>query len=435
MFTRCEKFATVAFMFVVLLFSIACQPNADENSTADATLLSSNLNRELSPQLSAGQLGQLIQGQQQFAFDVYGQLAAGSEENLFFSPLSIYQALGMTYAGARNNTAAQMAKVMGISLSDVEYHRAMNAMDQLLNSRKGGDGHGFKLNVVNALWGQRDYPFLPEFLDTLAVHYGAGLRTLDFMTQAESCRQTINKWVSDETAQKIPELIAEGLIDPMTRLVLTNAIYFNAAWAVPFNKDLTQTGPFTLLSGESVAMPFMVLSPGCGEHGETISHYRGEGYDAVQLPYENNQLGLLMLVPDLGYFRDFEANLSSDTLNRATNALTPYSGSLTMPKFSAEGDFELSEILQHLGMRDAFDDAADFTGIVNSRELSIAKVVHKATITVDEDGTEAAAATAVIMRYTSVPDKIVIDRPFIFFIRDFETNAILFMGSIKNPIK
>ncbi len=418
-----------------LIGSTACSPDEIEEKIVDANLLRSTLSRELRPQLADGHMVKLTAGQQGFALDLYRKLVGSEDGNIFFSPLSISQALSMTYAGARGETAVQMARVLNITLPDADHHRAMNALDQLLNSRKGEGDHGFVLRMVNAIWGQKNYPFLSGFLDILALHYGAGLRVLDFISDPERCRQAINNWVSDQTEEKIPELIAEGLIDSLTRLILTNAIYFKAAWAIPFDRDLTHNAPFSPPMGDCVSVSMMILPPGGGENGEMPQAYRGEGFRAIQLPYENNQLGMVLLLPDEGNYSFFEENLSAAILDEAISGLSPFSGRVLMPKFAAEGDFSLSDLLQALGMVDAFAGQADFTGIVSSRELSISEVLHKATITVDEAGTEAAAATAVIIRYTSVPEEIVVDRPFILLIRDFETGAILFMGRIMNPLQ
>jgi serpin B len=319
-------------------------------------------------------------------------------------------------------------------LAQDDLHRAFNALDIELASRgegaQGRDDKGFRLNIVNAIWGQRDYPFLTEFLDTLAENYGAGLRVLDFIKAPEESRVTINEWVSDQTEERIEDLIPQGAIDSLTRLVLTNAIYFNAAWQYPFDESDTRDGTFYLLDGSEVTVPMM-------HQTEDFGYAEGDGYQVVELPYDGRELSMVILLPRAGQFGAFEDALDAQRVAAMIHDLERRQVILTMPKFEFESEFSLSHTLAAMGMPTAFSDSADFSGMTGNRELSISDVIHKSFVAVDEAGTEAAAATAVIMGLTALPPaeavEVSIDRPFLFLIRDIDTGSILFVGRVANP--
>jgi len=381
------------------------------------------------PEAGAG-LAELVAGNSAFAFDLYQALRT-SEGNLFYSPYSISQALAMTYAGAEGETKQQMADTLSFTLPDDQLHPAFNALDLELASRgeaqHGSDAYRFQLNIVNAIWGQQGYAFLPDFLDVLAQNYGAGMRLLDFIGAPEESRVTINDWVSEQTEGKITDLIAPGLINPMIRLVLTNAIYFNAPWSFPFRPEDTEEGTFHLLDGGEVTVPMM-------KQDLKFQYAEGEGYQALDLPYGLGELSMLILLPQAGQFEAFESSLTADRVDGIVGQLDEWGITLSMPSFKFESAFDLGEALAGMGMPDAFG-AADFSGMTGSRDLYIAFVVHKAFVSVDETGTEAAAATGVGMA-VSAPQQyadFIVDRPFIFLIRDDETGAILFVGRVLNP--
>jgi serpin B len=338
----------------------------------------------------------------------------------------------MTYAGARGETAQQMADTLQFMLEQERLHPAFNWLDAELAKRgegaQGKDGEGFRLNIVNAIWGQKDYTFLSDFLDILAENYGAGLRILDFITETEKSRLIINDWVSDQTEQRIKDLIPQGVITVATCLVLTNAIYFNAAWDYPFNEHMTADGPFYLLHGGQVILPMM-------KQTEVFGYIEGEGYQAVELQYDGNELSMVIFLPETGNFEAFEEELQAQQVCDIISGLQPTGVALTMPQFEFESEFNLNNTLKDLGMPAAFSGAADFSGMTGTRDLYISAVQHKAFVSVDEAGTEAAAATAVVME-EEAPDQqaeVTIDRPFIFLIRDIETGAILFVGRVMNP--
>ena len=397
-----------------------------------AGLLQSDKPRETSPDIVTADLEDLVEGNSAFAFDLY-QAIKEKGGNLFYSPYSISVALAMTYAGARNETEQQMADTLRFTLDQSKLHPVFNSLDLELASRgegaEGKDGEGFRLNIVNEIWGQKDYEFRNEFLDVLSENYGAGLRLLDYINAPEASRVTINDWVSDQTEGRIEDLIPQGVIDALTRLVLTNAIYFNAAWLNPFNEDITDDGDFYLLDGGKVTVPMMIQS-------ESLGYAEGDGYRAVELPYDSRELSMVILLPDSGKFEEFEGSLDAGLVDTIKNDLIYQEVALTMPKFKFESEFGLTDTLAAMGMPVAFTGAADFSGMTGNRDLFIAEVLHKAFVSVDEAGTEAAAATAVAMSLTAAPGEpveVTLDRPFIFLIRDIETDAILFVGRMVNP--
>jgi serpin B len=399
--------------------------------SAEANVVESDLPRETSPSVSAEDLTELAEGNQAFALDLYQALLEEEDGNLFYSPYSISAALAMTYAGARNVTEKEMAEVLHFKLPQDRLHPAFNALDLLLTSRGGDGDDGFQLNIANALWGQKGYEFLSEFLDMLAENYGAGLRVLDFGRDPEKARQIINDWVYEKTEEKIEDLIPKGIIDPATRLVLTNAIYFNADWRYPFEKSDTYDGDFHLVDGTVVTVPLMSQT-------ESFRYGEGEGYQAIALPYVGGEMEMVIILPSVGQFENFERSLNAEKVNEILNSVQTTEVALTLPKFEFESDFSLSEILIEMGMPSAFGMGAgtDFSGIDGTLNLAIKEVIHKAFVSVDEEGTEAAAATAVIIaEMAAVADatEMRIDRPFIFMIRDMETGTVLFLGRVMNP--
>ena len=375
-----------------------------------------------------------MRGNNTFALDLYRALS-GREGNLFYSPFSISQALTMTLAGAKGETELQMANTLHHKLPQSRLHLSFNALDQELASRgtglEGEENHYFQLNIANAIWGQHGYEYLPDFLDVLAEHYGAGLRTLDFAGGPEESRARINNWVSEETGEKIKDLLPPGTINSFTRLVLTNAIYFKASWTWPFDKDRTQERPFHLTGGGRVEVPTMTATS-----EDFYGYAKGNGYQAVDVPYSLGEMSMTILLPDEGTFAKFEDSLNADVLDQILVDIEIDYVTLTMPLFKFESAFSLAETLSGMGMPDAFDARADFSGMTGTKELRISAIVHKAFVSVDEEGTEAAAATAVMV-LLSGPNKdpipVTVNRPFIFLIRDTATGTVLFLGRVMNP--
>ncbi len=382
---------------------------------------------------TADEIAQLTAANGEFAFDLYQALSEG-EGNLFLSPHSISSALAMTYAGAQGQTEQQMADALRFTLEQSRLHAAFNAVDQALAERgkgaEGRDDEGFRLYVVNALWGQKDYAFLPGFLDTLAENYGAGLRLLDFVTETEEARQSINRWVEEQTENRIQDLIPQGALGPLTRLVLTNAIYFNAAWLEPFEEMATTDWPFYLTDDSTVTASMM-------HRTGSYAYAEGDGWQAVQIPYTDRSLSMLVVVPERGTYAEWENALDNSVIQDILDDLAYGQVALGLPKFEFRSSFQMATALRELGMTDAFSlPPADLTGMTGNKDLFISDVIHKAFVAVDEAGTEAAAATAVVVGATSMPQEpqeMTIDHPFLFMIRDADTGAILFLGRVLDP--
>jgi len=363
-----------------------------------------------------------------FAFDLYAKLK-GAEGNLFFSPFSISTALAMTYAGARGDTAAQMAEVLHFDLPPVLLHRALAAAMGRLQAKE--EDRGYQLSIANALWGQEGCRFLPEFLDLTKNHYGAGLREVNF-ARTERARKTINKWVEKQTHDKIKDLIKKGVLQPETVLVLTNAIYFLGDWACQFEERRTNDAPFTLLDGKKIKTPMM-------RQTEDFKYMEGEDFKALGLPYKNNELSMIIFLPNKADgLPAFEKALTAEGIAKSIAKMREEEVLVALPKFKMTSEFELSKTLQSMGMTDAFWlPPADFSGMTGKKDLFIAKVIHKAFVEVNEKGTEAAAATAVVMHLAvAMPSKTKVfraDHPFLFLIRDNRTGSILFIGRVMNP--
>jgi serpin B len=432
-----SSFISSILIAMILLGGISCLTSSSQAPSLVQVNqeLQSDKQRVTSPVTSQSDLTALVDGNNIFAFNTYQSLKDNT--NLFFCPYSISLALAMTYAGARGDTEQQMAETLHFNLPQERLHPSFNSLDLELSQRgqgaKGKDNQGFRLNIVNAIWGQEGFTFLQNFLDTLAQNYGAGIRLLDFQSAPEASRVAINNWVSDQTEGRIKALIPQGAIDPMTRLVLTDAIYFNAAWQYPFEKSATCEDTFYLLNGNEVNVPMM-------HQTESFAYTEGNDYQAVELPYDGRELSMLVLLPQPGQFTSFEDSINSDKVVQIINSLDTKKIALSMPKFEFSSDFSLKDTLSALGMPVAFSGNADFSGMDGKRDLQISDVIHKAFVSVDESGTEAAAATAVIIRLTSapMPEQIIsmtIDRPFIFLLRDIQTGTILFIGDILNPVE
>ena len=428
---RLISISVILAVALVALLLLTLLPGGLQPAVAET--LRSDKPRITSPDIATAEQALLIEGNSAFAFELYRALK-GEEGNLFYSPHSVSVALVMTYAGASGETAEQMADTLHFLFEQERLHRAFNWLDAELAQRgegiEGKDEDGFRLSIANAIWGHKDYHFLSTFLDVLAENYGAGLRILDFVEETEASRLAINQWVSDQTENRIRDLIPRGAIDELTRLVLTNAIYFNAHWEHPFDAKSTTNGHFYLLDGRQITVRMM-------RQTEVFNYARGQGYQAVELPYNGGELSMVILLPNAGEFEAFENEIQAELASDIIDGLQPARLALTMPKFEFGSQFSLNDMLAGMGMPLAFTEEADFSGMTDIRELFISDVVHKAFVAVDEAGTEAAAATGVVMAPTAMPPdpdvQVTIDRPFIFLIRDIETGAILFVGRVLNP--
>jgi serpin B len=316
-----------------------------------------------------------------------------------------------------------MADVLHFDLPQERLHPAFNAADLALTGGND-DPEAFQLRIANSVWGQTGHPFRPEYLDVLAENYGAGLRLADFATASEPVRQAINRWVAEQTADRIKDLMPPGSVTPDTRLVLANAVYFKAKWEAPF--QFWGDGDFTLVDGNVVKAPFMARR-------SAARYLQGDGFEAIEIAYQGNRARMVVLVPAPGRFADFEAGLDDAQLAAILDGLQETEAVLEMPKFSFESRFSLAKTLADMGMPDAFGGAADFSGMDGSGGLSISHVEHKAFVAVDELGTEAAAATGAGMVVSAPPVILHIDRPFLFLIQDQPTGTVLFAGRVLDP--
>jgi len=373
-----------------------------------------------------------------FAVSMYRQIGMGSD-NFFFSPFSIVSALGMTQAGARNETERQIREALEITLEGDDFHAAMNGLDLSLMGH-ASSAEGVTLRVVNSAWTQTGYPFRAAYLDLLARQYGAGINLLDFIAEPEPSRIVINDWVSDQTNEKIQDLLPKGTITADTRLVLTNAVYFLADWLYTFDKNKTEDAEFTRVDQTTVSAPLMTL----GKEDEKVMLLYNWHEDLqvriLQLPYKGDRLAMTLFLPEPGTFASFEESLSPEVVQTLVTGLdTTELPPVRIPKFTYKSpSFSLVEAFKKLGMVDAFTPEADFSGINGTKSLYISDIVHKSFVAVDEQGTEAAAATAVAFEDRSAPahySRFVADRPFVYCIRDISTGVILFMGKVTDPTR
>jgi serpin B len=371
-----------------------------------------------------------------FALDLYAKLAGEREaENLFFSPASIEMALAMTCAGARGSTASQMAGVLHLPPGTQTIHEDFSGfLDQLYSGRSAEEyKRGYQLSIANALWGQGGYKFLPRFMNLIEKKYGARLGELDFKSDSEGARRTINAWVEKKTRDRIKDLIGRGVLSPDTRLVLTNAIYFKGNWADEFEKNATREELFHLSAREQKKVPFMRRTGSCG-------YMKQESFQMLKLPYVGNDLSMIILLPGkIGGLAALEHQLTLEKLHEWFSRLSEQKVAVSIPKFEVTAQFNLNSTLASLGMSDAFRaDRADFSGMNGNRDLFLSDVIHKAFVEVNEEGTEAAAATGVVIELTaarphSPPPVFRADHPFLFVIREERSGTLLFMGRLADP--
>lgn len=388
------------------------------------------------PAASRDEVDALVEGNNEFAFELYSRLSG--DDNLFFSPYSITAALSMTAAGARGNTELEMAGVLRFPTEDVEGVARPVARDRVAASFASLDAGlkadpseaGYELHIANSLWGQEDYPFVGSYLAMLEASYGAGVSLVDFVRDAEGARLRINDWVETETREKIEDLIPPGGVNSATTLVLANAVYFKGDWARKFDEDRTDDAVFHGASGDS-EVPMMYQK---GEFG----YAEVDGAQLLEMPYKGDDVSMLVVLPDgelVGDLAALEAGMTPELLSEWSEALTERDVKVYFPRFELTwGTTNISSLLVAMGMREAFAPGADFSGMTERNDLYIGPVFHKAFVAVNEEGTEAAAATAVVMKRAAVEIDPVFraDRPFMFLIRENKTGSILFMGRVAN---
>lgn len=371
---------------------------------------------------------------QAFGTDLYRSLAL-EPGNLVCSPYSVAVALAMTRNGARGRTATEMDSVLHAPAVD-RLNSGVNALQQHLDSRAGrqdradGTSATISFDVANSLWGQHDLEWSVGFLDALARDYGAGMRLVDYSADAEAARRQINAWTGAQTHDRIPELVPPGVLDYLTRLVLVNAIYLKAPWEEPFPTAVTTPGTFTRADHSSVTTPMM--------HGDlrAAGYSSGPGWQAVDLPYAGSQVAMAIVVPDTDGVAALERNLNGAALNKLLTGFASTALILDLPRWTFRTQTSVKDQLKGLGMPTAFTDRADFGGMTTQAQLMIKDVLHEAFIAVDEAGTEAAAATAVVVQESSAPAApvtVTVDRPFLFVVHDVETATPLFLGRVNDP--
>jgi serpin B len=371
----------------------------------------------------------LVEGNTAFALQLYGKLRS-TDGNLALSPYSISSALAMTYAGARGETARQMEQTLHFDQSQTDLHPLFGRLDAALKAAQGSN----ELNIANSLWPQEKYPFREEFLNLLKKDYGATVTPLNYEREAEQARVKINQWVDDKTRHKIAEIIGPRVLNELTRMVLVNAIYFKGTWATPFPESATHPDKFYAKPDTSVTVPFM-------HKRGSFSYAENDQLQLIALPYAGRQLEMLVLLPrSRDGIGQLENCLTAASLSAWTSGMRDQPVNVALPKFKMSSGFGLGETLQALGMKDAFDkDRADFSGMDGRPHwLYISAVLHKAYIDVNEKGTEAAAATAVVFADSAPhpvepPREFRADHPFLFLIRDSTTGSILFMGRVAKP--
>ena len=402
-----------------------------ENSLSQAPLTGALGIRTIFP--NGGQAAansSLAEANNAFAIDFFKQ-ATKPSENAVFSPYSISAAFAMAYAGAAGQTASQMQKVMHWSEPASKIAADFTALDQILkNAQKSG---ALELSIANTLWPQKGYAFQKDYLALLEGNFKTALHEADFAKQPEVERSRINQWVQQQTSDRIKDLLPPGSLSPITRLVLANAIYFKAKWQTPFSTNSTRPAPFYLAAGGSVSAPLMAKQ-------SDFRYALMPSFKMLELPYQGNELSMLVILPDAtNGLAELEKELTSAKLEAWTRALRRTAVSVFLPRFKLDFQLPLNDSMKALGMTDAFSEKdADFTGMTGKRDLFISQAMHKAFVEVNEEGTEAAAATGLIINARSAArpqEKPVFraDHPFIYLIRHQATGTILFLGRLSNP--
>ncbi|HQI70093.1 MAG TPA: serpin family protein [Bacteroidales bacterium] len=409
-------FFTAGLISLVLL--CACKTNKN------------SMNSTSSPSDEGSSVVNITENNNRFAFDLYKNIGA-KPENMLYSPYSISSALAMTYTGARGNTEKQMGAVMHFSPNSLDFNNQNNARLKEINALN--DGSTLNTYTANSIWAQKDFKFKESFIGALKDSYLSSLHTVDFIKETEQSRLLINKWVETETKEKIKDLIQPGLIDYLTRMVLVNAIYFKADWETAFDETLTKKMTFYPDETTQVPCDFMFAERDFGFYEQE------NGLKAIEIPYSKGKMSMLVILPkDKNGIFGITKETGPDWYNMINTSLVKKKVKLWLPKFKTTSEFELSEVLQQMGMKEAFSDNADFSGMTGKKDLKISKVIHKAFVEVNESGTEAAAASAVVMRVKSMPanqPEFRADHPFLFIIKENTQNRILFIGNIFNPAK
>ena len=383
-----------------------------------------------------GSATSVVDANNRFALDLYGRIAddpKAGDGNIFFSPFSISSALAITYEGARGTTAEEIRSVFHFPENQTVMRSGFAGIISGINSK----ANAYMLRTANALWAEQTYPFLAGYISAAEQHYGAKTTNLDFINKPEESRVTINTWVEDLTEDRIKDLLQPGTIDPLTRLVITNAIYFKGTWMKQFDQNKTTDADFRTGTGKTVRVRMMERT----DEDAIYGYAETDILQALSMPYESGDgkdLSMLVLLPKTDDLSMVEESLNTSTLSLLHDSLKTRRVIVYFPKFVMETKYSLPGVLSAMGMPTAFTRAADFSGMAGTKDLYIDDVIHQAFVEVNEEGTEAAAATAVVMRLSAMPLEETVplfraDHPFIFLIQENETGNILFMGRVSDP--
>ncbi len=403
-----QKYISIGLILVVLCgFLSGCAVNAEQKDDSEATPEKVNV---------------VVNANNEFAFDLYSKYKDEKEGNIFFSPYSISTAMAMTYEGARGQTAKEIQSVFHFPEESIRRPGFARLYNEINKKDKE-----YQLSTANTLWAQEDYKFLDEYFSTIKRYYDGDVTNLDFIKETEKSRVTINKWVEDKTKNKIKDLIPQGAIDGYTRLVLTNAIYFKGDWVLQFDKKKTREADFKVSPEKTVKVQMMSLT---GDKAK-FNYAETEELQILEMPYEGDELSMLVILPR----ENLESiDINNEKLNELRGMLSERKISVYMPKFKFETKYFMEKDLIEMGMPTAFSMGADLSGMTGNMDLFIDKVIHQAFVEVNEEGTEAAAATAVIVALkSSISDYFMADHPFMFIIQQKDTGNILFMGRVVDP--
>lgn len=373
-------------------------------------------------------LDEIVRGNNRFCFNLYKNLVENEKGNIFYSPFSITMAMAMVFEGAKGWVVGEMQEVFKFPVDNKCRRESFLTLYKRLNKKSAK----YKLNIANALWVQRDYPFLPEYLKTIQKYYDGYARNVDFVGATEQTRQIINKWVEEKTNQKIKDLFPPGTIDQMSRLVITNAIYFKGQWAKEFDRSLTTEEDFWVTETKSIKVMMMkMIGP-----DSRFKYAETDELQILELPYDGDDLSMVILLPRMNDISIIENELTFEKFEEWKRLLSETAVEIYLPRFTFRTRYVLTSNLSQLGMPNAFAPHCDFSGIDGTKNLYIRSVVHQAYVDVNEEGTEAAAATGVVVGITSVGPRIPVfraDRPFIFVIQEKDTGNVLFVGRVIEP--
>lgn len=368
-----------------------------------------------------------VKNNNRFALELFGKLAYG-KENVFFSPFSISTAMAMTYAGAKNNTKKEIGKVMHFDSVQNNLNKRFSTLLKYINSLN--TENKLSLYTANSIWSQSGYFFNKTYIGNIKKYFFAAIQTLDFKKDPESCRKIINKWVEEKTKNKITELLKPNILNDLTRLVLVNAIYFYGSWDKKFDETQTKKMEFYIEKDKVVKADFMFAN-------DKYNYLENEKFQIIELPYAGKTTSMMIMLPKNSDNINSLINLfKGDNYCKISGKLGLQKVKVFLPKFNITSEYELNETLKKMGIIEAFSPNADFSGMTGKKDLMIDKVIHKAIIEVNEKGTEAAAATAVVIREKSAPAKDIVfkaDHPFFFLIKENKTGQILFAGKVYKP--